>query len=169
MASVPFWFMNLQILQLVSNKCVEFSSSRAAVLKGGGLGKIEVPKVLPQSPWGQNIFIIMCACAVLSHFSHVQLFAPLWIHLSMGFTRQEYWSGLPCLHPRDLPDPGIEPASLTSPAVQASSLPSVLPRKIFHHYMKTLSLILSFYHSHYLTSVQWSFPEAAWYMSYLWY
>ena len=34
--------------------------------------------------------------------------------LSMGFSRQEYWSGLPHPHPEDLPDPGIEPESLTS-------------------------------------------------------
>ena len=40
--------------------------------------------------------------------------------LSMGFLRQEYWSGLPSPPPRDLPDPGIEPAS---PALQANSLP----------------------------------------------
>ena len=39
--------------------------------------------------------------------------------LSMGFSRQEYWSGLPCLHPGDLPNPGIEPRS---PALQADSL-----------------------------------------------
>ena len=37
--------------------------------------------------------------------------------LSMGFSRQEYWSGLPCPPPGDLPDPGIEPTSLTSPAL----------------------------------------------------
>uniref|UniRef100_G3N0Q5 LY6/PLAUR domain containing 6 n=1 Tax=Bos taurus TaxID=9913 RepID=G3N0Q5_BOVIN len=37
--------------------------------------------------------------------------------LSMGFSRQEYWSGLPCPPPGDLPDPGIEPESLTSPAL----------------------------------------------------
>ena len=37
--------------------------------------------------------------------------------LSMGFSRQEYWSGLPFLSPRDLPDPGIEPASLMSLAL----------------------------------------------------
>ena len=37
--------------------------------------------------------------------------------LSMGFSRQEYWSGLPCLPPGDLPDPGIKPALLTSPAL----------------------------------------------------
>jgi len=40
--------------------------------------------------------------------------------LSMGFSRQEYWSGLPCLPPGDLPNPGIKPAS---PALQAGSLP----------------------------------------------
>ena len=54
-------------------------------------------------------------CAVLSHFSHVQLFVTLWTAahqapLSMGFSRREYWSGLPCLSPGDLPDPGIEAA-----------------------------------------------------------
>jgi len=38
----------------------------------------------------------------------------------MGFFRQEYWSGLPFLSPRDLPDPGIEPRS---PALQVDSLP----------------------------------------------
>ena len=35
----------------------------------------------------------------------------------IGFSGQEYWSGLPCSLPQDLPDPGIEPASLTSPAL----------------------------------------------------
>ena len=37
--------------------------------------------------------------------------------LSMGFSRQEYWSGSPCLPPGDLPKPGIEPESLTSPVI----------------------------------------------------
>ena len=41
--------------------------------------------------------------------------------LSMGFPRQEYWSGLPCPSPGDLPDPGIEPGFS---ALQADSLPS---------------------------------------------
>ena len=54
--------------------------------------------------------------------SHVQLFVILWTvahqaSLSMGFLRQEYWSGLPCLPPGDLPDPGIEPAALMSPSL----------------------------------------------------
>ena len=46
--------------------------------------------------------------------------------LSMGFSRQEYWSGLPFPPPVDLPDPGIEPGS---PTLQADSLPSELPGK----------------------------------------
>ena len=59
---------------------------------------------------------------MLSRFSPVQLFATLWTvvlqaPLTMGFPRQEYWSGLPCPLPGDLPDPGIEPMSLTSPAL----------------------------------------------------
>ena len=63
----------------------------------------------------------LCAC-VLSCYSHVQLFATLWTvacqaRLSMEFSRQEYWSGLPFPSPGDLPDPGMEPASLMSPAL----------------------------------------------------
>ena len=38
--------------------------------------------------------------------------------LSTGFSRQEHGSGLPCPPPRDLPNPGIEPTSLTSPALE---------------------------------------------------
>ena len=46
--------------------------------------------------------------------------------LSMGFSRQEYWSGLPCPPPGDLPDPEIKPRS---PALQVDSLPSKPPWK----------------------------------------
>ena len=60
--------------------------------------------------------------SMLSHFSRVRLFAMLWTvahqaPLSIGFSRQEFWSGLPFPSPEDLPDPGIEPASLMSPAL----------------------------------------------------
>ena len=56
---------------------------------------------------------------MLSHFSHVRLFVtPQTVAhqaaLSMGFSKQEYWSGLPCPPPGNLPDPGIKPTSLTS-------------------------------------------------------
>ena len=64
---------------------------------------------------------------VLSHFGHVRLFTTLWTvarqaPLSMGFSRQQYWSGLPCPPPGDLPGPGIEPLSLTSPALAGGFL-----------------------------------------------
>ena len=58
--------------------------------------------------------------------SRVRLFATPWTvayqaSQSMGFSRQEYWSGVPFPSPGDLPDPGFEPLS---PALQADALPS---------------------------------------------
>ena len=63
--------------------------------------------------------------------NRVQLFATPWTvahqaPLSMGFSRQEYWSGLPFPSPGDLPDPGIEPRS---PTLQADALTSEPPGK----------------------------------------
>ena len=63
-----------------------------------------------------------CVCVYTQIFSCVQLFGTPWTMahqapLSMGFSRQEYWSGLPCAPPKDLPDPGIKPAYLMSPAL----------------------------------------------------
>ena len=48
--------------------------------------------------------------------------------LSTGFSRQDYWSGLPFPSPGDLPDPGTEPMSLESPAWQGDSSPLALPQ-----------------------------------------
>ena len=70
----------------------------------------------------------MVHACVLSHFSYVRLFVTLWTPLSMGFSRQEYWSGLLCPQPGDLPDPGFEPGS---PALQADTLQSEPPGKPF--------------------------------------
>ena len=66
----------------------------------------------------------MCAC-LLRRFSQVWLFVTPWIldhqaPLSMGFSRQKYWSGLPCPPPECLPNPGIEPESPASPALQVN-------------------------------------------------
>ena len=63
--------------------------------------------------------------------SRVQLFATPWTvayqaPLSIEFSRQEYWSGLPFPSPGDLPDPAIKPGS---PALQADALPSEPPGK----------------------------------------
>ena len=66
--------------------------------------------------------IHLSSVCVLSHFSRFWLFVTLWTvadqaSLSLGFCRQEYHSGLPCSPPGDLPDPRIEPTSLTCPAL----------------------------------------------------
>ena len=65
----------------------------------------------------------------MSALSHVHLFATSWTlahqaPLSMGFSRQEYWSGLPFPTLGNLPNPGIKPTSPISPALQADSLPA---------------------------------------------
>ena len=64
----------------------------------------------------------MTRVCLLSRFSRVQLFVTLCTVarqalLSMEFSRQEYWSGLPFPSPGDLPDPGIKPGSFKSPAL----------------------------------------------------
>ena len=65
----------------------------------------------------------MLSCSFMSDSLWLYgLFDTLWTvahqaPLSMKFSRQEYWSGLPFPPPGDLPDPGIEPASLISPAL----------------------------------------------------
>ena len=67
---------------------------------------------------------IIEAC-MQSQFNHVQLFSTQWTvahqaALPMGFSKQEYGSGLPCPSPEDLPDPGMEPESCTSPALMGT-------------------------------------------------
>ena len=76
------------------------------------------------SPPGSSIHgifqarVLECVCiCMFSHLSCVQLFATPWtvahqVPLSMEFSRQEHWSGLPSTSPGDLPDPGIKPVSL---------------------------------------------------------
>ena len=82
--------------------------------------------------------------------SRVQLFATPWTvtyqaPLSMGFSRQEYWSGLPFPSPGDLPDPGIEPRS---PALQADTLTSEPPGKPYSTTKKNVRAIFhKYWHS----------------------
>ena len=75
----------------------------------------------------------MHAC-MPSCFSHVQFFAPLCTiahqaPLFKGFSWREYWSGFPCLPPGDFPNPGTEPMSPASPALQVDSLSTEPPGK----------------------------------------
>ena len=71
--------------------------------------------------WGSHAW-------VPSYFSHVWLLETLWAvvcqaPLSMVFSRQEWWSRLPCPPPGDLPKPGIEPMSPVTPTLQVNFLP----------------------------------------------
>ena len=82
-------------------------------------------KVIARKLWNLRGLVasIGANTCVLSHFNPVQLFETLWTRacqppLSMGFPRQEYWSGLPFPPPGDLPDPAIEPATLMLPVLE---------------------------------------------------
>ena len=80
-----------------------------------------------------------------SCFSPVRLLATLWtiahqFPLSTGFSRQEYWCGLPCLPPRDLPDPGIELASFKSPALAGGFFTTSVTWKV-HYIFRMLHII----------------------------
>ena len=73
---------------------------------------------------GNNVSRHLLCCA---HSCPTHLVTP-WtvachVSLSMEFSRQEYWTGLPFPTPGDLPDPGIKPVSLASPALAVDSLP----------------------------------------------
>ena len=102
----------------------QFTSSQVGNFPAGmnySLGKVRP---------GYTIFLVICLCTMcmLSHFSHVWLCATPWTvahqpPLSMGFFRQEYWNGLLFPPPGDFPDPGTEPVSPMSPALQVDSLP----------------------------------------------
>ena len=79
------------------------------------------------------IFVFFYIFERVNFLSHALLFATPWTVAyqtppSMGFSRQEYWSGVSFPSPGDLPNPGMEPGS---PAFQADALTSEPPGKIF--------------------------------------
>ena len=86
--------------------------------RGGDLAS-KMPEMMTVAGLEVQSLVMTCVC-VPSHFSCAQSFATLWTiacqaPLSLGFSRLEYWSGLSCPPPGDLPNPGTEPKSLTSP------------------------------------------------------
>ena len=89
---------------------------------------------------------------MLSLFSRVRLFETPWTvahqaPLSMGFSMQEYWSGLPCPPPGDLPNPGIEPTSLMSPAlageffITSATCEAPIASTVYKHDVAVLTLL----------------------------
>ena len=94
----------------------------------------------------------MCV-SVLIRFSRIRLFATLWTiaqqaPLSMDFSRPEHWSGLPCPPPGDLPDPGIKPAFLMSPALAGrfftASATWEAPELTYYHIKSSLNIDSSY-------------------------
>ena len=95
--------------------------------------KCRVTFFLPYAVFQRSFLLDIDAC-MLSRFGCVQLFATLWtIALqapqSMRFSREEYWSELPFLNPGGFPHPGMEPTSLTSPALAGRFFTTVPPGK----------------------------------------
>ena len=106
---------------------------------------------------GQCLFLLLISWS--KSLSCVWLFVTPWtvaheFPLSMGFSRQEYWSGLPCPPPGNLPDPGIEPKS---PALRTDSLPSEPPGKpSFFLKVMIISFPSFFYDLGYKNRCAWS-------------
>ena len=119
-------FLSLPLSSIITNKASEGDGIPAELLD---VLKDDAVKVL---------FIVNLNTVKVKSLSRVQLFVTPWTVAyqaapSMGFSRQEYWSGLLFPSPGDLPDPGIEPGS---PTFQADALTSE-PMHLFivkHHY-----------------------------------
>ena len=119
--------MNQMIQPRKHRSSLDGKSSETSSSSGAHEAQVICYSSLKYSPSQQNgvqkteAHTYGCPC-VLSHFSCVQLHATLQTGahqtpLSMGFSRREYWSGLPFPSPGYLPDPGIEPTSLTCSAL----------------------------------------------------
>ena len=87
--------------------------------------ELQLSESIPREGWTQEDIWTVCFLENLVDKSCLTLAIPWTVAhqapLSMGFSRQEHWSGLPFPSPGDLPNPGVEPGS---PALQADSLPT---------------------------------------------
>ena len=127
------WLLNIQPLHLHSRQLKRVKDQDVFIFSLYGLPEIvrEASHVFHGSEFSyiDNLALreaekygLYLGPCVLSRFICVHLFATPWTialqaPLSMRFSRQEYWSGLPCLPPGDLPNPGIKLTSLVSPAL----------------------------------------------------
>ena len=117
-------------------------ASLTSYSEGGTLPILE-NKVIKLYYWGMFHVLKKITMSVLRRFSCIWLFVTLWkvahqAPLSMEFSRQEHWSGLPCPPPGDLPNPGIKPRS---PTLQADSFLAEPPGKPKNTGVGSLSLL----------------------------
>ena len=105
-----------------------------------------------------NPFLTNLVCPRV-RFSRVWLCVTLWTRarqspLSMGFFRQEYWSGLPCPLPGDPPNPGVKPKSLIFPALEGRLFTSSSTWEAPDHFTLWQLLLISQIYIHYSSLVQ---------------
>ena len=144
--------MTLTLILIIWQKrciwCKRRAMSSTVIIIGAVLSKVIFRLV---SPWGtkkkekRSYFwhLNKCLCRFLleASVSHSVVSDSLWLHgLSMEFSRQEYWSGLPFPSPGDFPNPGTEPGS---PALQVDSFPSELPGKPRFFYLPNIYIYIS--------------------------
>ena len=107
---------------------------KSSLCGASGFKSMNSHRCLEAEAWVLAVFSCLCPgrrkplfCSPINiiccRFSRFWLFATVWTiarqtPLSMGFSRQEYWRGLPCPPPRDPPDSGIEPTYFMSPALE---------------------------------------------------
>ena len=120
-------WLDLLAVQGALKSLLQHHSSKASILWCSAFFTVQLSH--PYMTTGKTI-----ALTRRSYFSRVQLIVTLWTvacqaPLSMGFSRQEYWSGLSCPPSGDLPDLGIKPASLLSPALAGGFLTTEPPGK----------------------------------------
>ena len=125
MHSLPFCKQDSEVLNMaiLTGKAVSVPIKMVAVQEDGLV--VDVSEAVECRPADEDV--IKVQRALLPDAQEFGLFLPVLSRscseiahlapLSMGFCRQEYWSGLPCSLPGDLPDPRIKPKSLTSPAL----------------------------------------------------
>ena len=111
---------------LPSRCCIDYVSKSGRASSGHRTGKGQSSSQFPRRVVLKNVLIIrqLHSSPVLvkvKSLSRVRLFATPWTVAYQGFSRQEYWSGLPFPSPGDLPNSGIVPRS---PTLQADALPS---------------------------------------------
>ena len=120
--------LNIREIQIKTTMKYHLTPVRMAIVKYSTMNQdwrgCEEIRTLLHQCWNVNWekpLWRQCEC-MLSHFSRAWLFSTLWTvtcqaPLSMGFSRKEYWSGLPCPPPGDLPHPGIRALSLMFPVL----------------------------------------------------
>ena len=90
--------------------------------------QIKLTQIIVLIHLGKNYAVLFLVASVLSNFVRSHGLQPTRLLCSWGFSRQEYWSGLPCSPPRYLPNPGIEPRSS---ALQADTLVNDKDKALF--------------------------------------